>query len=176
MANKQALRELQGRLAERLQEVRSIERPAGWLAVECAGQAFLFPLAEAGEIFQPGTLLPVPHTEAWFLGVANLRGALTGVVDLAGFLGLRDRIPASVREQGRVVAFNPSLELNGALLVDKLAGLRHAEQLTPVAPDGRPQPEFAGGRWLDASGRLWQELRLSMLPREERFLRIIGVA
>ncbi|MFM2346874.1 MAG: hypothetical protein RL654_1627, partial [Pseudomonadota bacterium] len=39
MANKEALRALQGRLAERLQEVRSIEHVSGWLAVECAGQA-----------------------------------------------------------------------------------------------------------------------------------------
>jgi twitching motility protein PilI len=100
---------------------------------------------------------------------------LTGVVDLAGFLGLRERIPAAVREQARVVAFNPALELNAALLIDKLAGLRHADQMTPVAPDDQPQPAFAGGRWLDASGRLWQELRLSMLPRDEHFLRIIGV-
>jgi twitching motility protein PilI len=46
--------------------------------------------------------------------------------------------------------------------------------MTPVVPDELPQPAFAGGRWLDASGRLWQELRLSMLPRDERFLRIIG--
>lgn len=174
MANKEALRELQGRLAERLQEVHSIEHTVGWLAVESAGHAFLFPLAEAGEIFQPGALVSVPHTEPWFLGVANLRGALTGVVDLAGFLGLRDRIPTAVREQARVVAFNPALELNAALLIDKLAGLRHADQMTPVAPDDQPQPAFAGGRWLDVSGRLWQELRLSMLPRDERFLRIIG--
>lgn len=174
MANKEALRELQGRLAERLQEVRSIERTVGWLAVECAGHAFLFPLAEAGEIFQPEVLLSVPHTESWFLGVANLRGVLTGVVDLAGFIGLRDRIAPAVREQARVVAFNPNLELNGALLIDKLAGLRHADQMTPVTPDDQPQPAFVSGRWLDASGRLWQELRLSMLPRDERFLRIIS--
>ncbi|MFM2053120.1 MAG: hypothetical protein RL456_1157 [Pseudomonadota bacterium] len=176
MANKEALRELQGRLAERLQEARSLEHTTGWLAVECAGRAFLLPLAEAGEIFQPGTLLSVPHTEPWFLGVANLRGALTGVVDLAGFLGLRDRLPASVREQARVVAFNPSLDINAALLVDRLAGLRHPDQLAPVAPDDRPLPAFAGGRWLDPAGRVWQELRLAMLPREERFLRITGGA
>mgnify|MGYP001203962994 FL=1 len=174
MANKEALRELQGRLAERLQEVRHIEHTTGWLAVESAGHAFLLPLAEAGEIFPPGTLLPVPHTQPWFLGVANLRGALTGVVDLAGVLGLRDGVPAAVREQARVVAFNPSLDINAALLVDRLAGLRNADQLAPAAADGVAQPEFVGGRWLDASGRLWHELRLSLLPREERFLRIIG--
>jgi len=173
MANKEALRELQGRLAERLQEVRSLEHTTGWLAVECAGRPLLFPLAEAGEIFQPGALLEVPHVRPWFLGVANLRGALTGVIDLAGFLGLRERVPPAVREQARVVAFNPALEINAALLVDRLAGLRNPEQLVAVPPDGRPAPAFAGGCWRDSAGRLWQEIRLSMLPREERFLRIV---
>ena len=175
MANKEALKELQGRLAERLQEVRSLEHVSGWLAVECAGQALLFPLAEAGEIFQPGALLEVPHTESWFLGVANLRGALTGVVDLAGVLGLRDRVPAAVRDQAHLVAFNPGLEINVALLVDRLAGLRHPEQMRAVSPASTEAPAFAGGCWRDSAGRLWQEIRLSMLPREERFLRIVAV-
>ena len=174
MANKEALRALQGRLAERLQEVRSIEHVSGWLAVECAGQALLFPLAEAGEIFQPGALLEVPHTEPWFLGVANLRGSLTGVVDLAGVLGLRERVPVAVRDQAHVVAFNPSLDINVALLVDRLAGLRHPEQMRAVASADVTAPAFAGGCWRDGAGRLWQEIRLSMLPREERFLRIVA--
>ncbi|MDQ5896396.1 MAG: twitching motility protein PilI [Pseudomonadota bacterium] len=175
MANKEALKELQGRLAERLQEVRSLEHVSGWLAVECAGQALLFPLAEAGEIFQASSLLAVPHTEPWFLGVANLRGALTGVVDLAGVLGLRDRVPAAVRDQAHLVAFNPGLEINVALLVDRLAGLRHPEQMRAVSPASTEAPAFAGGCWRDSAGRLWQEIRLSMLPREERFLRIVAV-
>jgi twitching motility protein PilI len=174
MANKEALRELQGRLAERLQEVRDLDHTVGWLAVEVAGYPFLLPLVEAGEIFQPGQLVGVPHVASWFLGVANLRGALTGVVDLAGFLGLRDRVPASVRDQARLVAFNPALELNVALLVDRLAGLRNLEQLTAEPPGEQSQPAFVGGRFRDAAGRVWQELRLAILAHDERFLRIAG--
>lgn len=172
MANKEALRELQGRLAERLQEARELEQMMGWLAVEAAGYPFILPLTEAGEIFQPSTLLEVPHTRPWFLGVANLRGALTGVVDLAGFLGLRERVPAAVREQARLVAFNTGLEINAALLVDRLAGLRNADQLQPEPPPNEPLPAFAGLRCRDESGRVWQELRLSALARDERFLRM----
>jgi twitching motility protein PilI len=176
MANKEALRELQGRLAERLQEVQSADHTSGWLAVESGGHGFLLPLAEAGEIFQPGQLLPVPHTQNWFLGVANLRGALTGVADLAGFLGLRDRVPAAVREQGRVVAFNPSLGINAGLLVDRLAGLRNPEHLSPEPLTGQAHPEFVEGTCRDDGGRLWQVLRLALLARDERFLRIVAPA
>ena len=51
MANKEALRELQGRLAERLQEARELEQMMGWLAVEAAGYPFILPLTEAREQF-----------------------------------------------------------------------------------------------------------------------------
>ena len=48
MANKEALRELQTRLAERLKTVRAEVPGVSWLAVECAGRGFLLPLHEAG--------------------------------------------------------------------------------------------------------------------------------
>jgi len=88
MANKQALRDLQARLAERLQAARTEPLAKSWLAVECSARGFLFPLGDAGEIFAMVPLQPVPHSHRWFLGVANLRGHLHGVVDLAGFLRL----------------------------------------------------------------------------------------
>ncbi|MFM2120945.1 MAG: hypothetical protein RL722_2413 [Pseudomonadota bacterium] len=173
MAQKDALRELQGRLAERLQAARSLERPAGWLAVEAEGHGFLLPLAEAGEIFQAGALMRVPHARGWFLGVANLRGSLTGIVDLAGFLGLRE--PRPQRDtQARLIAFNPQIELNAALLVDRLAGLRNADQLGEPLPITGPAPDYAGPRWRDAGGRTWQELRLAALAYDERFTNIVA--
>src|SRR5690349_16454367 len=103
MAKREALRELQSRLAQRMQAARTQERPMSWLAVESAGHGFLFPLHQAGEIFSAVPLLGVPHTQDWFLGVANLRGGLHGVVDLASFLGVKapTSAAAGVREQSR---------------------------------------------------------------------------
>lgn len=173
MANKEALRELQTRLAERLQAARSQSDAANWLAVECAGQGVLLPLAQAGEIFPIGPLVAVPHTQAWFVGVANLRGKLHGVVDLARFLGLAGAAaPQEVgREQSRLIAFGAALEINCALLVDRLAGLRSAEQLQ-TDDDGRPRPAFAGTRYVDTAGRRWQALQLSALAGDEAFLKV----
>jgi len=173
MAKREALRELQGRLAERLQQARTEVRPVSWLAVECAGVGLLVPLPSAGEIFSVGTVLPVPHTQRWFLGVANLRGGLHGVVDLAAFLGLRAPIARdAVREQARLLAFNARQGSHCAILVDRLAGLRSPEQLKPEPPDHEPRPPFAGGRWCDADGRSWQEFDLAALARHEQFLAI----
>jgi twitching motility protein PilI len=188
MANREALRDLQSRLAARLAQARTETRTSSWLAVECAGLGLLMPLATAGEIFPLSPVLPVPHTQAWFLGVANLRGGLHGVVDLAAFLGLRPPLSADAnREHLRLLAFNPKQGAHCAVLVDRLAGLRSAEQLTAVpgsdatglasdradTTDHRGhKPAFALGQWADAEGRLWQEFDLAALARNEQFLAI----
>jgi twitching motility protein PilI len=179
MANKQALRELQTRLAERMQAARSQPRSQSWLAVECRGHGLLLPLEQAGEIFALAPMLPVPHSQAWFVGVANLRGGLHGVVDLSRFLGLPESAQSEGgREQARLIAFGAAMGLNGALLVDRLAGLRGSDQLQPQA-DGTPEalltrPAFAPTRWLDAEGRSWQALDLAALARDARFLSIVA--
>ncbi|WP_119152965.1 chemotaxis protein CheW [Caldimonas tepidiphila] len=177
MANKEALRDLQTRLAERMREARTEHRAATWLAVESAGVGFLLPLVEAGEIFPLGVVLPVPHTAAWFVGVANLRGGLHGVVDLAGFLGLRrapvSGAPEGAREQTRVVAFGAALETNCALLFERLSGLRGREQMTALPRGAQALPAFVGGQYRDEAGRVWLELNLAALAGDEAFLKIM---
>jgi twitching motility protein PilI len=172
MANKQALRELQSRLAERLQVARTQDRGRSWLAVECSARGFLLPLDEAGEIFALAPIVAVPHSHRWFLGVANLRGHLNGVVDLAAFLGVK--VAAAGREQSRLVGFNQALDINCTLLVDHLSGLRSDQDLAPEPLDASARPAFVGGRYRDMEGRIWQELRLAELAGDEAFLRIVG--
>ncbi len=173
MAQREALRELQARLAERMQAARTEERRTSWLAVEAGGGGFLLPLDQAGEIFSAAGLRALPHTRPWFCGVANLRGGLHGVVDLGAFLGLRPEVPADIagRDAARLVALNPVLGALCALRVDRLAGLRHADQMTadPAAPG---LPAFARRQWRDEQGRPWQELDLAELAIHEQFLSI----
>lgn len=175
MANHEALKELQMRLAARLQAAQTESvAAASWLAVHAGPYRLLLPLEQAGEIFNAGRILAVPHTQAWFAGVANLRGGLHGVVDLAAFLGLRaPALPESVREHARLVALNPALGAQCALLVERLAGLRLPEQLERLEDgDDASRPAFAGPVWRDRDGRLWQELDLAALARHEQFLGI----
>src|SRR6187402_3719549 len=140
MANKQALRDLQSRLADRLQAAQTEQRGRSWLAVECGARGFLFPLRDAGEIFPIAPMERVPHSHRWFLGVSNLRGHLHGVVDLAGFLGLKSA--ESPRDQGRLVGFNQSLDINCVLFVDRLSGLRSEDELTRDTDETGDRPSF----------------------------------
>jgi twitching motility protein PilI len=167
-----ALREFQQRLAQRLQAVRSQTQSASWLAVECAGLGLLLPLRQAGEIFAPVPLTKVPYTEPWMAGVANLRGGLHAVVDMAQFLGLRDQPPRA--DEGRLLSLNAELNINCALWVDRLLGLRGDEQLRAVAPSGAQRPHFAIGEREDEQGRRWQLVDLELLSRFEPFLSIVA--
>lgn len=169
MSNKDALRELQVRLAQRLQAVRDQPREAGWLAVECAGAGVLLPLAQAGEIHAERVLTEVPHAAEWMVGVANLRGHLHTVVDLARFLRLRDKVPALAGAQ--LVVLNTALHVNCALRVDRLLGLRDPSMLERLPDDPAVQrPAFAGSIWQDKAGRRWQELSLAAMAEDPRFL------
>jgi twitching motility protein PilI len=171
---KQALREFQQRLAHRLQAARTQTQSARWLAVESAGLGVLMPLRQAGEIFAPVPLTVVPYTEPWMLGVANLRGGLHAVVDLAQFLGLREQaLPAS---EGRLVSLNSELNINCAIWVDRLLGLRSEEQLQSPNVVAADRPHFAVGERDDEQGRRWQLVDLELLARFEPFLNIVARA
>lgn len=174
MANREALRELQTRLASRLLAARSGTVSPSWLAVK-AGQAnYLFPLEQAGEIFPLGNVQLVPYCRPWFMGVTNLRGGLFGVVELAAFVGDRS-VHARTEQalaQASVVTFNAALELNCALLVDTLAGLRKREAFSDAVALPEGSPVYFGNRFTDLDGVQWQEISLRSLSQFPEFLSI----
>ena len=174
MANRQAIRELQSRLAERLQIARTQGVAPSWLAVEAAGQKYLFPMTQAGEIFPWVATQQVPYTQSWFLGVANLRGGLFGVVDLAGFVTGQEALPKTefARKDSRLIAMNSGLDINCALLIDRLSGLRNQEAFNDFAPRAEDAPVFFGNRYVDLSGQTWQEINLQLLAQQAHFLTI----
>lgn len=174
MANRDALRELQARLAKRLQGARDQDAHASWLAVEAGGGAYLLPLAQSGEIFPVASLQPVPYTQPWFLGVANLRGGLWGVVDLASFIAGQPPRPHSEtsRAQSRLVTFNAQLEVNSAVLIDRLAGLRSLDAFTASSQPPAGAPTFFGSVYTDSQSACWQEINLQALSQQPQFLSI----
>ncbi len=173
MANREALRDLQVRLASRLQAAKSEGLSvSSWLAIEAAGKFYLLPLAHAGEIFPRPVIQPVPYTQNWFLGVANLRGGLVGVIDLAGLLGETQQRTEQAMAETSLLSLNTALEVNAALLVDRLMGLRGMDALVSSEPPAQDAPVFFGTTYLDSSGTRWQELNLQALSQHPAFLSI----
>lgn len=157
------------------------EIAAAWLAVEAGQQHYLLALGDTGEIF-PWTLpQPVPHTVAWFLGVANLRGGLYGVVDLDAFAAA-DAGPDGARTarrtgdaptSTRLVALHARFDVNCALQVDRVLGLRGAELFAADASAGAGEASAWRSRHcVDTAGTRWQVLDLQALARHPRFLNV----
>lgn len=174
MANRQALRDLQVRLANRLQTARTEGMAVSWLALRAGGHNYLFPLNQAGEIVPLVNLQPVPYALSWFRGVINIRGNLFGVVDFSRFIasqGGPEPVEPPAAEPS-VVSLNAVLEVNCTLQVDVLSGLRGVDAFTATAtvPDGAPA--FFGNRFIDASGAHWQEINLRVLSQSAQFLSI----
>ena len=145
-----------------------------WLAVEAGGQKYLFPMTHAGEIFPWVATQTVPYTQSWFLGVANLRGGLFGVVDLASYVtGQKAFTQAdTTHKDARLVALNGSLDINCALLIDRLAGMRNQQAFSDFSEKSPDAPDFFGNRYTDDSGASWQEINLQVLAQQAHFLTI----
>lgn len=159
-ARRARLRQYQEQLLERMQAARtSSGARAHQLGVEIGGARYLLDLVEAGEIVPLPPLAPVPLTQPWYLGLANVRGNLLGVVDLARYL---DPDAGTAPAAGtRLVTFAAALGFPCALLVGRVVGLRHAADMTGV-----------DGCLRDADGLEWTPLSLAALAREERFLQV----
>jgi twitching motility protein PilI len=175
MANRQSLKELQERLAQRLSAARSEAVTVSWLAVEAGGQRYLFPLVQSGEIFSWTGVRPVPYTKPWYLGVAALRGGLQGVVDLAQLVqgGARSVSPGErVTSESRLVSLHGALGVNAVLLIDRLLGLRQPAGFVRVDEPAAGTPSFVTRVLTDGEGRSWHEVDLQALAGDPEFLAI----
>jgi twitching motility protein PilI len=153
------LREYQEQLLERMQDARTASAaPTNRLGVRIGAGHYLLDLLEVGEIVPAGALTRVPLTQPWYLGLANVRGNLVGVIDFASYLG---EAPAVAPPSARMVTFASSLGVNCALLVARVFGLRDAAGM--IQPDGTLR---------DLDGNEWVPLSLAALVRDERFMSI----
>jgi twitching motility protein PilI len=168
-AAKLDLRTFQQQLANRLASKTAAQVESSRLGLASAGEQWLLRLADAGEVIAVPSIADVPLTKSWFRGLANIRGNLYSVIDFAGFLGRGNVPPAS---HNRLVLFGPRTgELNAALVVQRVLGLRNLAELAPAAPAARA-PAWYAQRWIDADGNAWQEIDLAKLAREPAFLQV----
>lgn len=172
----QSLLEFQKELMARLQNVGKTSDISSWLAVEVAGgHRYLIPLEDSGGVALLSSIdyiEPVSHTQFWFVGMINHRGMPYALIDLAGWLGIRvgvADIAYMTRRNASLVMFNPALEINCALLVDRIVGLRNNSDFQKAAsPDANETGEYL----LDKDQNIWQVMRLSDLAHDEYFLHI----
>ena len=164
MARRSSLREFQENLARRLAEARTADR-RGLLGFQAGSEHWLIDLAAAGEILPPPPLSTVPLTQGWYRGLANVRGTLYSVADLAQFHG---EGPTATTGQARLLLVGARLGLHCALLVANAVGLRSIDDFE-ADPDADPRP-WVARRLRDAQGRPWLQLDPAKLLAQPQFL------
>ena len=171
-AAKLDLRAFQRELATRLAAKTAAQVEQSRLGFACAGKQWLIRLADAGEVIAVPQTASVPLTKPWYIGIANIRGNLYGVIDFAGFLGQPLEAIAPGASQTRLVLFGPRVgELRAGLVVHRVLGLRN---LAALAEDEAPAggPAWYGARWTEANGSVWQEIDLARLAQDPAFLQV----
>ncbi|WP_246464712.1 chemotaxis protein CheW [Undibacterium seohonense] len=171
------LRDFQSQLMERMQAAKAgAHVRANQLGVQIGKFRYLVDLREAGEIVSSGNLTKVPLTKPWYLGLSNVRGSLTSVIDYSLFEG---NDATFVDSSCRVLAFSNSLSFNSGLLVSKVLGLRNAdemdlidEQAAELNVNQQQKKPWILNRFLDADGQIWSQISLSLLVQDQEFLHI----
>lgn len=141
---------------------------SGWLAVQAGGQPLLLPLTQCGEIHTASLVQRLPHTQPWLLGVANLRGQVVTVVDLAAYLGLPAEAAAREATCGPLIALPTDLGVPAALLVGSLKGMRQVAAMRPAEP--ADMPAWAASAWHDEAAQTWLSIDIALMTRQLRFI------
>ena len=171
-AAKLDLRAFQRELATRLAAKTAAQVEQSRLGIACAGAQWLIRLADAGEVIAMPQTASVPMTKPWYLGIANIRGNLYGVIDFAGFLGHPLEPVAPGASQTRLVLFGPRVgELRAGLVVHRVLGLRNLAELSRSEPP-QDAPGWYGARWTESGGAVWQEIDLARLAQDAAFLQV----
>jgi twitching motility protein PilI len=162
---KTTLRDYQRQLSARLANPEGRETISK-LGVRAGGSSWLVDLSDAGEVIPVPGLLAVPLTQAWFRGVANVRGNLYCVLDFSAFLG---REPVAVDQRARLLLVADRYRVNSALLVEAVLGLYREDDFVRV-PDTTTR--WSSGECKDRQGNPWKRLDLSALTAHPEFLQV----
>ncbi|MDO4637948.1 MAG: chemotaxis protein CheW [Lautropia sp.] len=141
------------------------------LALMIGDERYLVDLADAGEIvpMPAASILQVPLTRDWFLGVVNVRGTLFTVVDLARFMG-GGFTPLS--KESRLLTLSPALTFNATLVVSRMLGLRNSAAMTLLEKKVSYDKPWLAEQYSDAEGQVWRRLSLSKLVSASEFLMV----
>ena len=168
MARRTGLREFQISVAERLRTAATRAALSSKLGFQVGGANWFVALHQVSEVIPMPAFIPVPLTQPWFRGVANVRGSLYSIVDFSAFQG---GDPASGGTERRVILVSDKLVGGAGLLVSRMLGLRNPENFT-AADRPADAPPWLGAVVRDASGTTGHELDLARLAKERRFLEV----
>ena len=172
MAKTSNLREFQEAILLRLKEATAKGGAVSTsrLGVIVGSKRVLINLHEVSEVLPLPPMQHVPLTLPWFLGVANVRGNLYNITDLAQFIGLPPT-PKSINN--RIVLINSDVTTQVAVVIDSLVGLRSVEAMKrkPATKNNKNKDAFLSeSSYEDVDKNEWFELNVEALVQDKAFI------
>ena len=161
MSKRINLREFQQNLSNRMQDKSRMGGQLSLLGVQIAGQNYLVEMSDISEVLSMPPLVPVPLTKPWLRGVANVRGNLYCVADMAAFMHQGTASGAIVN---RLLLVAERYAFNAALLVEKVFGLRDTSNWQ--------RDEKQKDLYFDEQNVAWRKLDVIGLLGQPEFLQI----
>ena len=163
------LRDFSAQLAARLQAAPGPAAEPARLAIRIGTASYLLDMNSTGEIVGTPPVTPVPWTKPWYLGLANVRGRLVGVIDLMQLAGAA---PIAPEDAQQLIVFNEELKVNVGLLITRAFGLRNIKDLEALgALNDRNRP-WEARAFRDSDGSRLVEIDLQGLTSFDDFVSI----
>ncbi|MES2546649.1 MAG: chemotaxis protein CheW [Pseudomonadota bacterium] len=168
MSKQSQLREYQTSILARLENAKKAgaESPAGYLGVVIGGKNVLVNLQEISETLPIMDIHPVPLVKPWFLGVANVRGVLYAINDLAQLV---ENTFTQISSSARLLLISDTVTNNVAFLVDRLVGLRKLEDMQPGETVAEDSICLKAQTYQDGENHTWYLLDCDKLVRSKDF-------
>lgn len=168
MSKQSQLREYQTSILERLENAKKAgaEAPAGYLGVVIGSKNVLVNLQEISETLPVADIHTVPIVKPWFLGVANVRGVLYAINDLAQLL---ENSFTSISSNARLLLISDAVTANVAFVVEKMIGLRKLDEMKLHELDTEDSVCLKAQTYQDDENRIWHMLDCDKLVRSKEF-------
>ncbi|PNK60994.1 chemotaxis protein CheW [Psychrobacter sp. FDAARGOS_221] len=152
------------------------------VAFSIAGMQFVAPIGEVTEVIaSPQQITPVPLSKSWLLGIANVRGQLLPIMDLAKFLNLNSRNSRShtpgaaytaLQERQKVLVIRQQ-DISVGLLVDAVTQIKKflpEQYVAKSLPTDSPFLAYNHGQFVADDQQQWPVFMPSLLIEDPRFL------
>lgn len=168
MSKQSQLREYQTSILARLENAKKAgaEASAGYLGVVIGSRNVLVSLQEISETLPVAEIHPIPIVKPWFLGVANVRGVLYAINDLAQLLEAKF---TSVSSNTRLLLISDAVSTNVAFVVEKMIGLRNLNDMKPHEVELEESTCLKAQTYQDDENRIWHMLDCDKLVRSKEF-------
>lgn len=173
MAKGSQLRDYQTAILARLEDAKKAgaTAQAGYLGVVIGSKNVLVNLQEISETLPVSGIHRVPVVKPWFLGVANVRGVLYAINDLAQML---EHTYTTISSEARLLLMSETITSNVAFVVERMIGLRKLDEMKPseMKPGDDAAEEsvcLKAQTYQDKENQVWYMLDCDKLVRSKEF-------